>query len=63
MRTRQNPMLVAGINSYSPVERGPVVPQVAPAPNAQRYPTMRVARAAVGAAVKRRAPCPLARGT
>ncbi len=36
MSTRQNPMLVAGMRPYSPVESGPVVPQVAPAPSASR---------------------------
>src|SRR5438128_1296125 len=44
--TRQNPMLVAGMSPYSPVERGPVVPQVAPAPSARRYPARRLVRGA-----------------
>src|SRR2546422_10259534 len=42
--TRQNPMLVAGMSPYSPVERGPVVPQVAPAPSARRDPARRLVR-------------------
>jgi len=36
MSTRQKPMLVAGMSSYKPVDSGPVVPHVAPAPRAQR---------------------------
>ncbi len=36
IRTRQKPMLVAGMRLYRPVESGPVVPHVAPAPRAQR---------------------------
>src|SRR3989442_1543327 len=40
--TRQNPMLVAGMTPYSPVERGPVVPPVAPAPSARRDPPRRL---------------------
>src|SRR3989441_3046926 len=49
--TRQNPMLVAGMSPYSPVERGPVVPQVAPAPSARRYPARRLVRDVVCGAV------------